>query len=136
MSIDFQSEVSPKEVLGIDIGGTGIKAAPVNTETGTLLADVDVQICAAQRSLGCISIKLQKDLTAGARAVPAGAFCCARRAAAAACSQRSSQYKHCPNPIIHSLSTLHLCKVCQCVACHRFARPALQRPPKTKATVT
>ena len=26
-------------VLGIDIGGTGIKAAPVDVETGTLLAE-------------------------------------------------------------------------------------------------
>ncbi len=27
------------EILGIDIGGTGIKGAPVNTDTGTLLAE-------------------------------------------------------------------------------------------------
>src|SRR5258708_37004685 len=27
------------EVLGIDIGGTGIKGAPVNTETGKVLAE-------------------------------------------------------------------------------------------------
>jgi polyphosphate glucokinase len=27
------------QVLGIDVGGSGIKGAPVNTETGTLLAD-------------------------------------------------------------------------------------------------
>ncbi|QBC43645.1 polyphosphate--glucose phosphotransferase [Iodobacter fluviatilis] len=30
---------SPKIVLGIDIGGTGIKGAPVNVETGELLAE-------------------------------------------------------------------------------------------------
>ncbi|MEP7025429.1 MAG: ROK family protein, partial [Actinomycetota bacterium] len=27
------------QILGVDIGGTGIKAAPVDTATGTLLAD-------------------------------------------------------------------------------------------------
>ena len=30
---------SPKVVLGIDIGGTGIKGAPVNVETGELLCE-------------------------------------------------------------------------------------------------
>jgi polyphosphate glucokinase len=36
---DFTSEEVTMEVLGLDIGGSGIKAAPVNTETGIVTAE-------------------------------------------------------------------------------------------------
>ena len=31
-------------ILGVDIGGTGIKAAPVDTDTGTLISDPRTRI--------------------------------------------------------------------------------------------
>jgi len=45
------------EILGIDIGGTSIKAAPVDTHTGKLIAE---EVCPAHAA-ACHSGELRRD---------------------------------------------------------------------------
>jgi polyphosphate glucokinase len=37
---NYDTKEPAMHILGLDIGGTGIKGAPVDTDTGKLLADV------------------------------------------------------------------------------------------------